>query len=161
MDVATEAYKYLSELPLIREFADEGLIGSDFTYPVWLFRDQHGVPQREVRDSGLGAIVVSQQGYWAIRNMHNTAQFPALRITIWADEKRDEVGRVTDQSAVDKCYEIYGRLDTHLHDPGKQIMKMGNMRVHDIAAGGVFTVQEVPDSDGTVFGTILYNLTTD
>lgn len=162
MDLAIAAHRYLSAQPIISQLVEEGLLGSDSKYPQWVFRSDDGNPPRPIEGSGKCAIVLSANSYWALQNAHNTAQFPILRVVIWADNSRDALGMVRSQDASDKCKDIYTRINPLFHDPGKNITYMDSVRIHDMIAGGVFQIQEAVNTEGnTVFGQIMYNISTD
>lgn len=159
LDVA--AYRYLNTHPVVTRLVTEGLLGSDRQYPAWVFRSADGDPSRPVGESGKCAIVVAHTGTWALKNAHNTATFPTLRIIIYADNTRDDDGVTLYTDAADKCLEIYYRIDPLFHDPAKNIKYWGDFRVHDCIAGSPFQIQEMPQYDGSVYGLALYNVTTD
>lgn len=159
-ELLIDAYRYLVAQPEIISLAPQYL-GSDTQYPAWVFRAQDGDPGRAVEGSGKCAIVLSANSFWAVQNMHNTAQFPVLRVVIYADNTRNAAGVALGRDAADRALHIYDAVNKILHDPGKDISRMGATRIHDIVAGGSFVLQEMPDSDGCVFGIANYNITTD
>lgn len=156
------AYNYLVSRPEIAAMVEDGLLGSDSKYPAWVFRSQDGKPQRAIEGSGKCGIVISETGWWAIQNTHNTATFPILRVVIYADSTRDEFGVAKHLDAGDKCIAVFNRLKRVFHDPGKDITYFDTIRIHDIVMGSAFNIQELPDSDEeTVFGQVMYNVSTD
>lgn len=78
---------------------------------------------RDVSGTGDLAVVVSLNGSW--RETHQTAQFPRIGITIYADVSRDSSGEVTAEDAEDRIIAAWKQVDAVLHRPTMEAVWWG------------------------------------
>jgi len=114
------------------------ILGYGEGWGTWIFQDE---VQATLENSSLRrvpnsmeyipgtAVVISHAGAWASSNRHNSAEFPRLRIEIWADPDRLPDGSVDIQNAQDKIIEVFKKVDYLLHLTGRRVVKdvIGNV----------------------------------
>lgn len=83
VDVALAVRRYLASIDAVLVVL--GPTGSDSADDVWLFTSELQVV---VEGTSSVAAVVSVSGAWSRPNLHNTGQFPRLRLELIADATR-------------------------------------------------------------------------
>lgn len=109
LDVALAVRRHLALLSSIRNVL--GPTGSDSEGLVWLFpRDLSVV----VEGSAQVAATVSVAGSWARPNPHNTAQFPRLRLDLYADSSRT-LGKIARRDSEARAWFAWAPFNRELH----------------------------------------------
>lgn len=76
-----------------------------------------------IEHTGMAAAVLSQAGGWRTSSLHNTAQFPKLRLEIYQDSSADA------QNAESRAHETWEPFDRILHQPRGIAELWGEVRV--------------------------------
>jgi len=102
------------------------LLGSDSRFDTWLFQDTLFAT---VENSQTCAVVLTLEGGWTAPNDYNTARFPRLGTTIYADPKRDSANNITSDDTRNKILAVHQVLDKYLHRPTKATAIWGGLRI--------------------------------
>lgn len=97
---------------LAAESSVTDLLGSDTRYDTWLFTD---TLYAQVENSQTCAVVLTGEGSWSAPNDYNTARFPRLGVTIYADPQRDEQNNLTVDDTREKIMNVHAALFHLLH----------------------------------------------
>lgn len=120
-DVVLAAHRFLSTKTDVTS-----LLGGDSVFSSWLFTDTLAV---EVAGSSKCALVLYYAGSWSAPNEHNTAVFPRLGITIYADPKRDSNGNFIRDDTRTKILKVHKALRKHMHLVDMQTVMWDDLRI--------------------------------
>jgi len=137
-------------------------IGVDSTFPEgWVFQglsDTGNRPYRDPEGTGKCAVVLGTRDSWAGPNQHNTANFPLLRVHIYADPSRDINRNMTARDADQKAHTVWRVIDRLFHDAGNQHHQWDNLYVTSCLRGSEPSIMDVPQGDGLVRLDATYNV---
>jgi hypothetical protein len=88
----------------------------DSPWDTWLFTRELAVVVENAVPNGAGAVagVVSVEGPWTLPNRHNTARFPRVIVTLYADGTRTD-GKLTVRDAEARAWVAWHPIDLVLH----------------------------------------------
>jgi hypothetical protein len=114
----------------------------------WVFSRNLGV---RVEGTEKAAVVVSYAGQALSSNLHNTAAFVKVMVSIWVDPARDVDGNCEDPTGAatqERVFGIYDVIDPLLHRLGGQV-KWGDVTtISSRRLALLGSVYDVPDGDG-------------
>lgn len=149
VDVALAVRRHLAALESVR--AVLGATGGSSEASTWLFTSELACV---VEGTSSVAAVVSVAGSWARPNAHNTAQFPRVKLELFADATRDGSGLVVRRDAEARAWAAWEPFNRDLHRPigfedfwGRTDTDSG-LRVHGSLLLSHPDVYDVPDWDG-------------
>lgn len=128
------------------------------SWDVWIFDEKPVMANFEGK--GKCIIVINEVAPWTDPNGHNTLEFPAIEVDIWADPDRKPDGTILVDNAKDKIKDIARVVDSHLHrvDPGQdgwmiwgtaeQIAQKTGVLVAESKKGDVSDFSPIKDTEG-------------
>lgn len=123
------------------------LLGETDDVP-WIFARNLGV---RVEGTEQAAVVVGYAGQAMTPNLHNTAAFVKILVSIWVDPTRDADGNSEDPSGAatqERVFEIYDVIDPLLHRLGGQVQWGDVSTISSRRLALLGDVYNVPDGDG-------------
>jgi hypothetical protein len=154
-DITQGMAKYLLGIPEIVDLVGEhtilGLVGTPRLTQDFLLEP--------IESSESSAIVVSKRGGWTSPNEHNTANFPRMAVDIYVDPMRgtnnESIGPTEARLRANYIHKV---VDKHLHIPRGFDMMWGDVRVNSSVRANEFDILTLPQGDGALIGTCMYNL---
>jgi hypothetical protein len=132
--VASGAWYFLSQFPAVTS-----LLGAfPLTDPItanagqsWLFSDANTDVLAFVQGSQACAVVLTGFGSWGAALPGAGAQFPRLRVDIWADPLRDAAGNITESSVytANRGLRVAQAIQHVLQRKDPDVMQWGDMTV--------------------------------
>lgn len=104
MEVETAVRRMLLTVPTVTGYVQD---------KVWKFRLEE---RDKVEGKGSRAIVVSRNNGWATPDPVRSAEFPILRLRLYADPDRDDNGEITTYNAEEKAWAMYRAVDPLFHN---------------------------------------------
>jgi hypothetical protein len=120
----------------------------------WVFQgyaDDGGL-YRTVEGTGKAAVVLLGRDTWGGPNQHNTAEFPLLRIHVFADCSRNKDGSTAARDQDERCYRVWNVLRPLFHDAANHVEYWDDLRIVSSVVQQDLSLMDVPSGDGLVRG---------
>ena len=157
--IVRAAWRYLMDSGALTDLVGP-TIGTDATWPAgWVFAgDRDGNPFRAAEGTGKVSVVLFSNDHWSAPGHNHTAQFPLLRVNIFADPDRDAGGQPTKHNAEDKAQAVYDRIRPLFHDAANRVSRFDDLPIISTVEGSSLGLFGVPEGDGTVMGVATYEI---
>ena len=119
-------------LTVVEQLKAANLLGSDSTWPSFVFRGNEDELPIVIEASGSACVLLTFGGWWTVQNRHNTMKFPRILVGMFADTTRDDNAIPTNLSTrkgKDRVQRMYDIIDPIFHDPTNTIHKFGTLQV--------------------------------
>lgn len=146
MDIVAAARQRLLASPSLL-----ALLGSGQGFAHWIFVGPYegSAPFVQMDGSQQAAVVLAEGSNWLPPNMHNTMQFPSLRVDVYLDPIRDASGNAVSPDLKPRFLPVQRELVRILHRPQGDVELWGDVRTLGSQQLGSWQYSRFSDTDGT------------